>query len=426
MIVFYGKGKVGNAFHNLCTFLGTECFLVDDQSGDEWIGLCNRADIIVPTPWLSQQHEIYSDYADKIVSELDMCRSMMKDMGRKPHTIGITGTDGKSTVTWLIAEALRHIIPEHTYEVYITGNFDDALSTTIYSIIQHTTHEQRASGSISIKQPIFVMECSSFMLYALKEYAFDVWIWTNFAPDHLNRHPTLDEYFVAKQHLIEHSAIAFVNQPIHDALATELHEKTTVYNTVYDITKTNFIGDHNMRNCALAFQAVRAFCDEFDIIATDDHIHHAISTVTPLKHRMQPYKTIQGITRYDDGKSTSAQSLGAGLAWFSEKVIVMVWGSDKGDDFSVLTDLFREHVCFGVCLGQTAEKFAAVFADAWVPYTIVSSMEENVHIARNKAQEYVTTSIIFSPGCASFDMFKNYEDRAQQFLASVDSLVASE
>jgi UDP-N-acetylmuramoylalanine--D-glutamate ligase len=178
------------------------------------------------------------------------------------------------------------------------------MSKTIYDIL--TTD---SVGSDTRDKHIFVVECSSFMLYPTKEYNFAIGLWTNFAPDHLNRHPSMDEYFAAKQQLVARSTQAFVNKVIMEKLSSPLREKSNVYPTTYDLSGTNFIGSHNARNCALAEVTVQKFCEMHDLIVTPDAIQQAIKTVLPLKHRMQPCQTIQGVTRYDDGKSTSAQSL---------------------------------------------------------------------------------------------------------------------
>jgi len=151
------------------------------------------------------------------------------------------------------------------------------------------------------------------MLYPTKKYHFDIGVRTNFAPDHLNRHPSLDEYFRAKEQLIALSNRSFVDSNVYSKLDSTSTPKSQIYPTEYDLTTTHFIGNHNARNCALAFSTVYAFCSLHHIAVTDNAIHQAIGMVLPLKHRMQPITTIDGITRYDDGKSTSAQSLGAAL-----------------------------------------------------------------------------------------------------------------
>lgn len=411
MIVFYGRAKVGTAFKALCDYLGKECHILDDKDDVIDTALLEKADIIVPTPGLPQTHTIYQTYSDKIVSELDMCATIMAEQGLNPLSIGISGTDGKSTVTRIIAQAARQTLPTH--QVHISGNFDEPMGQTILNILQ--------AGTQSANH-IFVVECSSFMLYPTKKYNFTVGVRTNFAPDHLNWHPNMDEYFAAKQRLIEGSHIAFTTQEIFDRLTPALHAKTHIYNQTYDLSQTHFVWQHNEKNCAVAYQAVMALCDQAWLSVAPEALHTAIAQIKPLKHRMQPIKTIDNITRYDDGKSTSAQSLGAALQSFQQPMIVICGGSDKGDSFAHLGPIFAQHTVHGIFLWQTGPQFAVLFDELAIPYTIVQSMPECVEQARHAAKQHNASVILFSPGCASFDMFKNYEDRAHQFLEWVEKI----
>jgi UDP-N-acetylmuramoylalanine--D-glutamate ligase len=181
------------------------------------------------------------------------------------HSIGVTGTDGKSTVTWLISQSLAELLPH--YHVHATGNWDDALSKTILDIL---TSNQES------EHHVFVIECSSFMLYPTKKYHFDIGVWTNFAPDHLNWHPDMGEYFAAKQKIITQSDLAYTSKTIFEQLSPELQHKTRIYATSYDLSTTQFIGDHNEKNCALTFDVVKVFCEQINSIRNDEEIRHAI------------------------------------------------------------------------------------------------------------------------------------------------------
>lgn len=410
MIVFYGKWKVGTSFKDLCDYLGKSCILMDDTDRDDTV--LASTDVIVPTPWISQQHDVYTKYWNKVTAELDMCQCIMHEQGLHPLTIGITWTDGKSTVTWLIAESLRQLLP--TYHVHITWNFDDAMSKTILDILQAWTKNE---------QHIFVAECSSFMLYPIKQYHFDIGIWTNFATDHLNWHPTMTEYFNAKQQMFVHADVCYTSQEVYSQLSPAIQPKTHIYPISYDLSTTHFVGKHNERNCALTQEVIKKFLEKIAIDTVNDStITAAIWTIKPLKHRMQPIKTINWITRYDDGKSTSAQSLWAALSSFDKPIITICGGSDKWDSFDHLAPLFKHNTVHAILLGQTSPLFAKVFDAVWIPYTITTSMNECVQKAREKAQEYKTDTILFSPWCASFDLFKNYEDRANQYIAAIDAI----
>lgn len=389
---------------------------MDDNDRDD--SLLEQATTIVPTPGISQLHDVYSRYTDKICAELDMCWDIMQQVGIKPHTIGITGTDGKSTVTWLIAETLRQVLPTHT--VHITWNFDDPMSKTILDILQAWTKQENH---------IFVAECSSFMLYPTKSYHFNIWIWTNFATDHLNWHPTMSEYFDAKKHLFKFADICYTCTDVYNQLEPVIQKKTHIYDATYDLSSTHFVGKHNEKNCAVTYAVVQYYCqhlaywpDTQHVIPSHKHIKDAIDTIKPLKHRMQPIKTIAWITWYDDGKSTSAQALWAALSSFNKPIITICWWSDKWDTFDHLAPLFKNNTVHAVLLWQTSQLFANIFDAIEIPYTITHTMTECVQTARAKAKEHNTDAILFSPWCASFDLFKNYEDRANQYIHAIETL----
>lgn len=369
------------------------------------------AEIIVPTPGISQLHDVYTLYWNKIISELDYLWDIITDSSIDVYTIGITGTDGKSTVTRIIAEALKSLLPN--YQIHLPGNFDEPMSQTILNIIQSGEKENN----------VFVTECSSFMLYPTKQFHFNCGIRTNFATDHLNWHPNMDEYFTAKQRMINLSNHAYTSQDIFEKLTHDLQEKTEIYPTTYDLHKTHFVWKHNEKNMALAFHVIQRACNEilWEKIISWETIQWALENIYPLEHRLQPVKTIQNITWYDDGKSTSAQSLHAALESFNEPIIAICGGSDKGDNFAHLKDAFQ-NTSYGVFLWQTAPQFASLFEQRGKPYIIAESMQECIVFARKAAKQYNTEVILFSPGCASFGMFKNYKDRAEQFLAAVEKI----
>lgn len=380
----------------------------DNDRNDD---LLEQAKTVIPTPWISQQHDVYTLYKDKIISELDFLWDIIKKQKIDVYTIGITGTDWKSTVTWVIAQALMKLIPD--YKIHITGNFDDAMSKTILDILKSDKKEKN----------IFVTECSSFMLYPTKQFHFNVSIRTNFATDHLNWHPNMDEYFNAKQNIVKLSNHTYMTEDIYKIIKKDLQEKTSIYPTDYNLKETHFVWKHNEKNLAVAFQVIRKACNEiyWENKVSDEQIYSALNTIYPLEHRLQPIRTLDDIIRYDDGKSTSAQSLQAALEAFKEPIIVICWWSDKGDHFKHLKNSFS-NTAYGVFLWQTATQFAQLFDEREKPYNIETTMQDCVEEAYKRAKEHNAKIVLFSPGCASFDMFKDYKDRATQFIAAVESL----
>jgi UDP-N-acetylmuramoylalanine--D-glutamate ligase len=224
-----------------------------------------------------------------------------------------------------------------------------------------------------------------------------------------------------------HAKKAYTNEAVFAKLDEWYKTKTTIYDTVYDLASTHFVWAHNQKNCALVYQVIKENISLLapDSTCTENDIQQAIGNVYPLKHRMQPVKTIDNIVRYDDGKSTSAQSLGAALESFHEPIVLIAWGSDKWDSFDHLSTLCQGTVSYWVFLWQTAPLFAKMFTTSNIDHMITSSMQECVHKAREEAKKRWAKVILFSPWCASLDMFKNYEDRAEQFMKAVEDIAAT-
>lgn len=140
--------------------------------------------------------------------------------------------------------------------------------------------------------------------------------------------------------------------------------------------------------------------------------------IPALPHRLQRISIKDGKTWIDDSKSTTAQSLYAALRAFSpQKVYLIAGGKDKGDPFSNLTEELKQHCAQCVVIGETKPIFLQAAHDAFVPATSVSTMQEAVDFMSKNTQE--NDIILLSPGCASFDMFHDYEDRAKQFAFAI-------
>ena len=108
------------------------------------------------------------------------------------------------------------------------------------------------------------------MLYPIKQYHFDIGIWTNFATDHLNWHPNMQEYFNAKQQMFVHADVCYTSQEVYNQLSTEIQPKTHIYPTMYDLSTTHFVGKHNERNCALTQEVIKKFLEKIAIATVNN------------------------------------------------------------------------------------------------------------------------------------------------------------
>lgn len=399
MIVIYGKWKVGKWLHDLLTHVDIDHALMDDMDRDDM--MLKNAEYIVMSPGIKPSHDVYALYWEKILSELSYLGIIMKTlMLPKATFIGITWTNGKSTTSWIMYQALQKLFP--TKGVWLTGNFDIPLSQTLLSIMKDW----------SDKEHICVVETSSFMLYKLKDFTFDYSIWLNIARDHLDRHLTMEAYTYAKMAICIHTRKWFIGQWLFDLLPDEAKVYNTPIDPIYDISYTNFLWKHNMENIAAVISCITHIAIDRWVSL---NIKEIFPNIVPLPHRIQTIKTIDGIRIVDDGIGTSAQSLLAALDAMDDRCVLIVGGYDKWDDYSILRSLFLNKVWHAVCLGQNKHIFADIAKDVWVPYILENSLKDAVSTAINVARKYHFSIVLYSPWSASFDMFVNVYDRVEQF-----------
>jgi UDP-N-acetylmuramoylalanine--D-glutamate ligase len=165
-----------------------------------------------------------------------------------------------------------------------------------------------------------------------------------------------------------------------------------------------------------------AYIHDHGYVKDEWKIQEIIQEIPPLDHRLRLLKIIGDIKIYDDGICTSSQALHAALTSFDEKVLLICGWYDKWDNYQWLSEFFGQKVWYCVAMWQTADTFADLCEKNTIPYKILPTLHEVIQTAYQKAKENNIKTILFSPGAASFDMFKNVYDRAEQFLAEVDQL----
>lgn len=410
MIVVFGKWRVGSAVLSLANYLGLDAILMDDEDYDSKI-LWN-ADKVIVSPWIQPFHKLYVDYSNKILWELDFVYSLIDDkLKSNLNIIAVTGTDWKSTVCWMVYSLLKIINDKYKLNnnIWLWGNFDVPFSEIYESILKNNLINENHYIS---------MEISSFMGYNIKNINFDFSIWTNFQTDHLNWHKDMQDYFNSKANVIKNTKYSsYTNFEIID----KLEDKSNVYPyEKINLSWTKFHWDHNSYNLWASILAVKWILNKNWLDISIDELIELSKEVVPLDHRIQLVKETQGIKIYDDGKSTSANSLNAALNSFDEKVILIAWGSDKWDKFDHLSGSFVKKVAWAVLIGQTAKSFKDIFDELNIENKIEFSMESAVNQAFQMAKQKNINIILFSPWCASFGMFKNRLDRVQKFLFEVE------
>jgi len=336
--------------------------------------------------------------------------------------IAITGTNAKSTVTTLVGKMMEAA----GYRVQVGGN----LGIPALDLIDKAHPPE-----------VFVLELSSFQLettYSLRAKVASV---LNITPDHLDRHKTMAQYQLAKHRIYEQCQLAIYNRD--DRLTYTDHVSNKLAFTMQLPAKDEFglmekagntylafgeqlllavnelpvIGKHYQANALAALAIGHGFGLPFEPMLD------VLRQFKGLPHRCQLVRERDGVRWYNDSKGTNVGATQAAIEGLGSvipgKLILIAGGLGKGADFSPLLPFIRKYVRHVVLMGTAAAELAALFASE-VPYSMADSMEEAVQVAAQQALP--KDSVLLSPACASYDMFKHFEHRGDVFTALVNKL----
>lgn len=344
--------------------------------------------------------------------------------------IAVTGSDGKTTTTSLIAQMLR----DGGYRVHVGGNIGKPLLAEI--------PDMRA-------EDIVVLELSSFQLHSMS-CAPDVAVITNLAPNHLDVHPSYADYVDAKKQIFLHQkpdGLLVLNADNADTAACAAEapgrvcwfsRQRAVDNGVYLAPDGNIIraengsarvilpaadirlpGVHNIENMMAAFAAVSAFLP-------DEALRHTAVTFAGVAHRLETVRVLRGVRFINDSIASSPSRTEAGLRCFDDKLILIAGGKDKGVPFDDLGPLICEHVKSLYLTGPTSDKIKAAVENAaeYKPDApTIHCMDDFTETVRAAAAEAIEGDIVLlSPASTSFDRFKNFEERGNTFRTIVEEL----
>ena len=323
--------------------------------------------------------------------------------------IGVTGTKGKGTTCSLAASILRAA----GKTVHLVGN----IGVPALDILPEIK-----------KNDIVVYELSSFQLWDLEKSPHVAAV-LMIEPDHLNVHADFDDYLAAKSniarfqtaddYLIYNSKNEFSSSISSVSLAQKKEYPFALSGDI--ISAIRLPGKHNIDNACAAILAARAIIPGL----SDDNIKAGLSNFTGLPHRLKFVAEKNGVKYYDDSISTTPGSAIAALKAFTEPKILILGGSDKGADYTELVqEIARQQMRAVIVNGANASEIAEILRKENVSCQIVqlemATMPMVVETAANQAQS--GDVVILSPAAASFDMFKSYNDRGEQFVAAVEKL----
>lgn len=346
--------------------------------------------------------------------------------------VAITGTNGKTTTTLLT----YHLLKEAGYNVGLAGNIGYSLAEQV----------------IEDKHEYYVLELSSFQLDDITDFHPWISLLLNITPDHLDRYDySLEKYARAKLRIAEnlatddyfiynaddentgrYLATAFMSAftlPFslhhlpHQHLAAYYEDACTlrIHLPIEDrhpdqvsIKNSPLIGQHNQQNMAAAVLAARVAG------ASPAQIEAALLTFQNADHRLQLVRELNGVQFIDDSKATNVEAAWYALDGIKHPIVWIAGGTDKGNDYAPIQPLAGQKVKALVCLGVDNAKLRAAF-EASVPH-LEETQSMTDAVRRAAALASPGDVVLLSPCCASFDLFKNYEDRGRQFAAAVQAL----
>lgn len=380
---------------------------------------------IVKSPGIPEKSDLVKKIRAKqipVISEIELAYRFKGDS----KIVAITGSNGKSTTTSLI----YHMCKVADIKCALVGNIG-------YSFAKQVAEDPK---------PLYVAEISSFQLDDIKEFRPDIAVLLNITEDHLDRYNyQFENYINSKFKIIENqTAEDYFIYCLDDEVITKkletltLHTNQLPFSMKQEVKKGAYIkGDQMM----LKIQEERVSMSIYDFAVKGKHnqyntmaagiaastlgirkekIREAVKTFQSLEHRMEYVATVRGVDFFNDSKATNVNSTWFALESMQKEVILILGGVDKGNDYTLIEDLIKEKVKAIVCLGTDNKKIHAAFKDLVKTIVDTQSAKEAVVSAFNLAAK--GDAVLLSPACASFDLFRNYEDRGTKFKDAVKEL----
>ncbi|AAC07814.1 UDP-N-acetylmuramoyl-L-alanine--D-glutamate ligase [Aquifex aeolicus] len=404
----WGLGRSGKGALKLLKERGFEVYAGDDSQNPElWREVLGEVDTVVLSPGIPPSHPLWKEALKKekeVVGELELAYRFFKG-----KVIAITGTDGKSTTTRLTYLILKKFFDE----VFEAGNIGKPFSEVV----------------LENPEGIAVLEVSSFQGKTLKTFRPNIGAFISFSVDHLDWHPSIEDYLKSKYRIFENQTeedFLILNDLVYEIKKTPSRARKVLFSELYINSDSVFYKDirlFNPKNLKIrglhnVYNASVASLIALTLGLKPEDFEEVIYEFRGLPHRLEFLGNFNGVEVYNDSKSTTPHALMHALKTFPDNsVILIVGGKDKGADFYSLRHIVQKKVKIALAIGETKEKIK----DSWKDITEVktcNTLEEAVKLAREVSK--LGNVVLFSPACSSFDMFRNYEERGEKFKELVE------
>lgn len=376
---------------------------IDYVEGNYKEDLLDNIDILIKSPGVPNNNELIFLARNRnipVLGEIEFA-----NIFTRAKLIGITGTKGKTTTTCMT----YHLLQAAQISVAMAGNVGRSFALAV----------------LEDSPEYFVLELSSFQLEDMYKTKLYIACMLNITPDHLDRYVSMQEYIDAKFRVLQNMTVQdhfiynakdsnVIDYASRYKIPTTMHE---LQSNIDAFSLPSLIkGYHNKMNTAAATTIAR-------ILNIDNSvIQKALDTFPGVAHRIQHVTDIAGIAFYNDSQATNIDSVRAALQSFTEPIVWIAGGYDKGNNYEDIYDLVKDRVRAIVCLTTDYKKIITTFSKI-LPIHTTQSVDEAVAKAYAFAKfGYV---VLLSPACASFDLFNNYEHRGNEFIKSVQAFKES-
>jgi UDP-N-acetylmuramoylalanine--D-glutamate ligase len=377
-------------------------------------------ELIVISPGVSLKESYVVAALDKGIPVIGDIEIFAQIKEKNSKVIGITGSNGKTTVTSLVGELLE----ASGITTIVAGN----IGIPILNTLDETVPE------------VYVLELSSYQLESTYSLDLETATILNISEDHMDRYSSIDEYAKAKYRIFNHAKKCILNRdddylkPLikYDTITFGNHVDEKNYGikkngSQYFIAKGNveiiaveeirLKGIHNIQNVMAAL----ALCEPFNV--SNNAIKKVLAEFEAPPHRMEYVDSISGIDFYNDSKGTNVGATIAAIKSMTKPILLVAGGDGKNQNFSPLMHVTKDKIKHVALIGADAEIMQKAFSAAAIPNHIEKSLEDAIHKSFELANK--GDVVLLSPACASTDMFKNYVERGNLFKACVKKLKES-